>query len=86
MRDNVKYYAVEECTLDMKCTDAHYDFKNLFNGNKQLADGILKVINDNPLDIFNDVKPGVDKSYALVCKALAQFLFEKVPADAIFPQ
>lgn len=86
MRDSKKYYTIEECTLDMKCSNAHYKFENLFNGDKRLADNILKVINDNPLDIFNDVKPGVDKSYALVCKALAQLVFEKVPANMIFPE
>lgn len=85
-RNDVKYYAVDDCLLDLKCTGAYYDFRNLFNGDQRLAENILEVINDNSLDLFNDVKPGIDKSYGIVFKAIAKQFFDKVPADEIFPK
>lgn len=84
MKNNKKFFLVDGCKLSFTVEGAHYDFQNLFNGDKTLAEPILKVINDNSLEIFKDVQAGVEASYALVVESLAKHIFNKIPIDEIF--
>lgn len=83
--NTVKYFDVDSYTISMEVTGAHYHFSNLFNGDKLLAENMLKTINENPLDIFKDIKPAVESSYGLVYKTLAKRVFDKIPSDELLP-
>ncbi|CAH1159731.1 unnamed protein product [Phaedon cochleariae] len=84
MKKGKKLFHVEDYKLSITIKGAHYDFRNLFDGDKNLADNILKVINENWNVIFDDVKHGVESSYAAVFKALANKVFDNIPMDDIF--
>lgn len=68
----------------MENSGAVIDYKNLFNGNKLLADNILKVMNENWKEVSDVLKDGAEKAYKVVLKSLANKVFEKVPIDEIF--
>ncbi|CAG9819734.1 unnamed protein product [Phaedon cochleariae] len=83
-KNGKKHFHVEDYKLGISIKGAHYDFQNLFDGDKKLADNILKVINENWNVIFEDVRAGVETAYSAVCKAMANRLFDTVPVDDIF--
>lgn len=61
-----------------------FKFDNLFDGQKELGDNINKVLNDNNQEVFNDVKEGYEKSFALIFLDLANRVMPKVPESDIF--
>nr|XP_023030123.1 circadian clock-controlled protein-like [Leptinotarsa decemlineata] len=73
-------------SYDMKITikGAHFDFRNLFNGNEKLSDNIHKVVNENWNVIYEDVREGVQKAYGEAFKLVTNEFFEKIPVDEIF--
>lgn len=57
----------------------YFNFENLYNGNKQLAEATNKVLNDNWEEIFNDVKNGYENLLSRVVENMAQNVFSRVP-------
>ncbi|CAG9856091.1 unnamed protein product [Phyllotreta striolata] len=80
-KHNKKYFNVVSYNANITIGGAHYDFQNLFNGDRRLGDAILKVVNDNWSLIFNDVSEGVCKSYSQVFQSVATALFKRVPIE-----
>lgn len=78
------HFEIESYKISVSPSGAQYDFDNLFNGDKQLAANILKVMNDNWKEIFDDVKEGLESSYSEIFKAVASRLFNAVPLHEIF--
>lgn len=62
----------------------YYQFDNLFDGDQRLGDEINKVLNENWDSIYNDVKPGYEKSFGLIFQGLAEAVFSRVPINNIF--
>ncbi|CAG9819739.1 unnamed protein product [Phaedon cochleariae] len=83
-RNNMEYFSIANYTLNISIRGAHLEFQNLFDGDEELAQNILKIINDNWDMMFDDVREDVEKSSAEVCKMLAKNLFDSVPVDQIF--
>lgn len=83
MKKDIKHFLIDPYKLTLDITGAHYNYDNLFNGEKLLGDNVLKVINENPIEVFADVKSGTESSFALVFKALAQQVFDKIPAKEV---
>ncbi|CAH2009117.1 unnamed protein product [Acanthoscelides obtectus] len=79
-----KYLIVDSYTLKININGAHYDFQNLFDGDKLLADNILTVINENWKEVFDDVRSGIEGAYSEVCKHIANGLFTHIPYNEIF--
>lgn len=85
-KGNKQYFKVKLYTVKFTISGAHYDFQNLFNGDKRLGDNILKVINDNWNAIFEDINDGINKSYSKVFETIAKVFFSKIPIDNMFPK
>lgn len=83
-RKGKKYYKIKQFRIKIAIENAHFDFKNLFNGEKQLGDNVLNVLNENGLVLFEDVKEGVQNAYAEIAKNIAARLFHNIPVDEIF--
>lgn len=83
-KNNKPHFKVISYILSINPNGADYVLDNLFNGDKKLAANILKVLNDNWKDIFQDVKEGLEKSYSEIFKAVANRLFRAVPVHEIF--
>lgn len=84
-KNNKQYLKVKLYTARITVEGAHFDFQNLFNGDKRLGDNILKVINENWSVIFDDVKDGVNNSFSKVFEAVAKIFFSKIPTENMFP-
>lgn len=61
-----------------------YNFENLFNGDKALGDAMNKVLNDNNMVIFEDVKQGYEASFDIIFKDLVNKIFARIPLNEIF--
>ncbi|CAH1159732.1 unnamed protein product [Phaedon cochleariae] len=83
-KNGKRYFHVETYKLNIAIKGAKYDFENLFDGDKNLAESILKVVNENWDVIFGDVKSGVENAYATVFKSIARKFFNTIPVDEIF--
>ncbi|CAG9767765.1 unnamed protein product [Ceutorhynchus assimilis] len=75
--------------LDFKVTmnpeKVLFKFDNLFDGqNKELGTTVNKVLNDNSLEVFNDVRNGYEISFGEIFKDLCNRVFHKVPVKDIF--
>lgn len=62
----------------------HFDFENLFNGDKQLGDNINKVLNENYKEVFSDVQKGYEEGLGLVIEHILNNLFAKVSEEEAF--
>lgn len=85
-KEGKTFWLVDVYKLGMSITGAHFDYTNLFNGNKLLGDNMLKVMNDNWKDVSEGLIGGLEEAYGIILKAMANQLFEKVPIDEIFPK
>lgn len=62
----------------------HFDFKNLFNGDKLLGDTMNNFMNENSKLVFNELKGGFQDALGYVFKDISNKLFTKVPMQRIF--
>lgn len=83
-KNDKSYFKIISYTLSIEPNGAHYHFDNLFNGDKQLSANILKTLNDNWKEIYDDVKEGYQNAYAEIFKTMASGLFSNVPIQEIF--
>jgi len=71
---------------DIRPKRVTFDFKNLFDGNKELGDGMNNVLNENWKEVFNDVKSGYKDAIGAIFIDIGNRIFKKVPLEEIFPQ
>lgn len=64
--------------------DCHLEFRNLFNGDERLAGPVTKVIEENSLELFKDVKGGIEKAYGEALKQITKRFFDTYPVNEIF--
>jgi len=83
-RKGKTYMRAVDFTTQMDPDRVTFQFDNLFDGDKQLGDNINKVLNENGLEVFNDVKPGYEKGFALIFKGMANRILPKVAVKDIF--
>ncbi|CAH1118477.1 unnamed protein product [Phaedon cochleariae] len=80
------YMRLTNYTLDMKLEDIHYEFTDLFPGNQQISDEILKTLNDNGLAIFNEIKAGFESVFGYMEMQTHNNIMSKFTEDQLFPQ
>lgn len=71
-------------TLELDPDNVHYQFDNLFNGDKTLGDNFNVFINENWFDIYNEVGPSFTKGLGLVLKNLLNNILEKFTFAELF--
>ncbi|XP_059057365.1 circadian clock-controlled protein daywake-like [Achroia grisella] len=64
-------------------TNAHFQFDNLFNGNKILAEPVEAFMNNNWNDVMQEVAPPVVYSIVSAVMDTIESLFKAVPADEL---
>lgn len=60
-----------------------FQFQNLFNGNKKLADPVIEFANSNWRDIFREVAPPIVKAIVSRIVTETSKLFDKVPISEL---
>ncbi|XP_055590416.1 protein takeout-like [Uranotaenia lowii] len=59
-------------------------FENLFNGDKALGDAMNKVMNDNWLLMFNELRGAYEDTFGYIFRDISNKIFLKVPMNKIF--
>ncbi|KAF2900820.1 hypothetical protein ILUMI_05359 [Ignelater luminosus] len=83
-KEGQTYAKVEDVKANLKPEKVEFQFDNLFNGDKQLADQILKLLNDNWSEVYEDIRPGYEEAIALIAKNITNLIFMNVPYDSLF--
>ncbi|XP_030752076.1 circadian clock-controlled protein-like [Sitophilus oryzae] len=83
-KDGKQYAANIRPDISFKINKAHFNFENLFNGNKQLGDNINKVLNDNPQDAINELGPAFSNVINLAATTIIRAYLLVVPFDELF--
>ncbi|KAJ8922799.1 hypothetical protein NQ315_007834 [Exocentrus adspersus] len=83
-RNNKSYYKIKSYKLSLEPSLCHVRYDGLFEGNEKLGATLLKTINDNWRDMFDDIKDGLEAAYAEVFKSVASGFFNTVPIQDIF--
>jgi hypothetical protein len=85
VRKNGKTYArFVKSDLDMSPGLIHFNFDNLFNGDKALGDSINKVMNENWKEVFEDVKSDYTETVNRILLSLLNGFFSKVSIEEAF--
>lgn len=83
-KKGTRHYNVLSNVYNAKLDRLGIDFQNLFNGNKQLGDIILKVVNENWTEFYKVLGRDYENAISLTIKALANQIFSKIPLSELF--
>lgn len=64
----------------------HFDFKNLYNGDKALGDSTNLFLNENWQDIFKEIKQNIFDAFTLIAENVLKNVFNKVPYKDLFSE
>lgn len=84
-KNGVKYIQNEEVVVDSVPERVSYKFDNLVNGNGQLSEELVKVMNENWREIYADLKEPYNKIQGSLLKNLGSQVLNKIPFDELFP-
>lgn len=68
--------------LDLK--DLHFNFENLFNGERGLGDNINNALNEGWTEIFADIKDGYGTAFGFIFQDLLNRFFSKISIEDAF--
>lgn len=86
-RNGVTYTSITSYKVTTRPKKMEFYFDNLFDGkNKELADNVNAVLNENWKELFEEVRPGYEEAYGIIFRNYAEMIFTKVPLDKIFPK
>ncbi|KAF6200077.1 hypothetical protein GE061_006378 [Apolygus lucorum] len=80
-----RHYQVKAVDVKLATQSLHLHFDNLFDGNKQLGDHFNEFINENWKEVFEELKPALEKAVKHACESTAGQFFTKVPKNEITP-
>lgn len=79
-----RHIKLTEYKIDMNPKNVVYHFDDVLPENARISSAITNTVNENPLEIFGDVKPSFEKVWAELHLAMANQVFAKIPVDEIF--
>ncbi|XP_066909240.1 protein takeout isoform X2 [Halyomorpha halys] len=85
-KKNKTYVRIKSYSLKIEPTNVRLHFSNLFNGDKILGESTNKFLNDNWREAYNTYRDLPENAFAQYLKALTNSVFEKFPAEEIFPK
>uniref|UniRef100_A0A1B0CZX5 Uncharacterized protein n=2 Tax=Phlebotomus papatasi TaxID=29031 RepID=A0A1B0CZX5_PHLPP len=78
------YFQTDDTKITMTTTKLWLNFDNLYNGDKLLGETTNAFLNENWMDIFNELKPDISKSYASAIQTIINNIFAKLPYREYF--
>ncbi|XP_055850965.1 protein takeout-like [Episyrphus balteatus] len=84
VKNSETYMHVKKLKVGLDTTRVHFDFENLYNGDKALGDTTNSFLNENWKDIFGEVKNSILKAFTPVFKDVLNNVFENLPYDKLF--
>ncbi|XP_047522660.1 protein takeout [Pieris napi] len=85
-RDGETYMRIRDYRVKFIPKKVHFQFTNLFNGDKRLGDRMNLFLNENSDLVFNELKEAYEKSLSSVFQDVANKIFNAVPMNKIFPE
>lgn len=83
-KKNQKYYRVVNKTLSIEPQKMHFQLSNLFGGDKEFTNRILKAMNENWEDIYADVRPSYEEAFGQIFTSIFNSLLSKVQISNLF--
>ena len=83
-KDGQTYFNIVHQQLKMQAKDIDFDLQNLFDGDEKSAAQVKRLIKENVLEIFDDVKPGYEEAFGKIFAYIFETILEKVPVFDIF--
>ncbi|KAK9504721.1 hypothetical protein O3M35_010988 [Rhynocoris fuscipes] len=79
------HYEITVFDFDFTVDKLHFQFDNLFNGDKALGDNMNVFLNENWKEIITELKPAIVQAFGTAFRNIGNIVFSKVPADQISP-
>ncbi|KAE8747381.1 hypothetical protein FOCC_FOCC005848 [Frankliniella occidentalis] len=79
------HVSLTESKVKFEVGRAYFDLKNLFNGDRLLADNMNQFLNENWKEVTKELGPSLADSIGQVISQIIQQIVDAVPYDNIFP-
>ncbi|KAF2904154.1 hypothetical protein ILUMI_02021 [Ignelater luminosus] len=79
-----EYIRVVNVNLDITAKHTSFNYGPLFIGNPQLDQDIHKIIEDNPEDFFEVMRPSIEAMWGVGIMKLMNIVFTQIPLDELF--
>lgn len=85
MRDGQKFVQMERAKASIiRPSRLYMNFENLFNGDRALGDNMNLFLNENWQEIFAELKPVVEDTFAELIRNVLNNVFNAFPYDVLF--
>ncbi|XP_055850815.1 protein takeout-like [Episyrphus balteatus] len=84
VKDGETYMNVKNVKLQIETSRLHFDFRNLFNGDKVLGDNMNLFLNENWKEIFGEVRNSITAAFASIFQSVIANVFSKYPYSKLF--
>lgn len=84
MRNGKEYLVPTNLNLTFDITRLHYQFDNLYNGDRLLGDGTNAFLNENWEDIYKELRSLIFDGFSLIVQQTMVNMFQKVPFRDLF--
>ena len=68
----------------MQPRDIDFELQNMFDGDEESARRMRKIMKENVLELYTDVKDGYEEAFGKVFAYIFEKILEKVPVFDIF--
>lgn len=79
-----EYIRVVATELDLIASHVKFNFGVLIDGNPQLDKDIHKVIDDNPMEFYEIMRPSCIKIWNVAVLKIMNTIFTQIPLDELF--
>ena len=84
MRNSKTYYTTASTEMQSDVEHAHFQFDNLFNGNKELGDNVDLVLNDNWRQVVDELHPEYNEIVRQILTGMIEKVWTKVSLEEMF--
>ncbi|XP_063224782.1 protein takeout-like [Bacillus rossius redtenbacheri] len=82
--DGKQYAKIRDNSFDFEISNAIFDLKNLFNGDKVLGDTMNTFLNENWREVYGEIKPAVAEVVRTVIVRILDEFTSLLPYDELF--
>jgi len=82
--NNLTYLVINKLKAKAIVEQAIIQADNLFDGNKEISDSMLRIINENWRDIWNEIEPGILNAIANIINTYATSFLSISPYEEFF--
>ncbi|KAJ3650902.1 hypothetical protein Zmor_016977 [Zophobas morio] len=84
VRNSKTYYTTASTEMQSDVEHSHFQFDNLFNGNKELGDNVNLVLNDNWRQVVDELHPEYNEIVRQILTGMIEKVWTKVSLEEMF--